>query len=526
MTRLTARRAALLALVLATAACSSKAQRAADAMQQGIQLNSAGQYRAAAERFNYAVGLRDDIPALWIARARNQVQMNDYGGAFASYSNALDQDRTNREALDAVGQLSLATNDLDKAKDYASQILTLDPTDINAQLMLASVSFRRGRLDEADGMVDKTLKQDPNAEPALVLKSRILQRRGDLVASERLIAPIFDRGGGSADLRRQLVSIYERTADANGLARVAERDAHDRPRDPDVQTMFAKTLLLIGRLPQAAAILNTIHRVAAIDATRDSTVAMLVDADISLDDVNRMLSTLTTVEPSLAIAVAQYALVRGDAYFAERKLAPLVGNAPLSAGNSDLHATYALALARLGRIPEAARRAAAILAIDPEEPAALTARTLTEIAAKNFDAALRDARIVLRDDPGSAGAYALVAQVYQAQGAMLMANSEITSGFNDNNEDPEFLKLYAAQLVANGRAEDAANIVRSFTIRHAASVAAWTMRNQFCRSAKDAACVARTGAIIDRLHGKAVAMPAAPPEEQIAERDLAQGAPR
>ncbi len=521
MTRLNAPRAALLAMLLATAACGSNAQRAADAMAQGLQLNAAGQYRAAAERFDYAVRMRDDVPTLWIARARNQVQLNDYGGAFASYRNALDQDRSNREALDAVGQLSLATNDLDKAKDYAAQILALDPTDINAQLMSATVSFRRGRLDEADAVVDKTLLQSPNAEPALVLKSRILQRRGDLVQSEKLIAPVFDAGGGSADLRRQLVSIYQRTADANGLARVAERDARDRPRDPATQIMFAKQLLLIGRAPQAGKTLNAIHRTAAIDATRDATVAMFVDADVSLDSITKMLATLGAVEPSLVIAVAQYALERGDAAFAEQRLAPLVRGEPLSENTTDVHATYALAIARLGRMAEAAQRAAAVLAIDPEDPAALTARTLAEISTKNFDGALRDARVVLRDDPGSASAHALLAQVYMARGDTLLADADITAGFNDNAEDPAFLKLYAARLIANHRGDDAINIVRSFTIRHAESVAAWTMRSQLCRAAKDTACVVRSAAIIDRLHGGSAAMPPAPPEEQIAERDLA-----
>ncbi|RZM07529.1 MAG: hypothetical protein EOP67_73130, partial [Sphingomonas sp.] len=142
-------RLAAIALLLAVNGCASKQERAANAMNEGVQLAAAGQYAAAAVKFNLAVSLRDDIPALWIARARNQVQLKDYGGAFSSYRNALDQDRTNREALDAVSQLALATNDLDLAKDYATQILALDPNDINAQLVSGTISYRRGRLDEA-----------------------------------------------------------------------------------------------------------------------------------------------------------------------------------------------------------------------------------------------------------------------------------------------------------------------------------------------------------------------------------------
>ncbi len=513
-------RAALLALLLLTAACSSRAERAADAMAQGIQLNADGQYAAAAERFNYAVKMRDDIPALWIARARNQVQMNDYGGAFASYRAALDQDRSNREALDAVAQLSLATNDLDKANDYAEQILALDPSDINAKLMRSTVAFRRGRLDESTELVDKLLAQDPANEPARVLKSRILQRRGEPGQALALIAPIFDRGGGSADLRRQLVSIFEREANGRGLLRVAERNARERPQDAGTQIDFAMQLLLNDRTPQAARVLNQVGRIAATDTARARIVAMLVDADLSPRDVDAMLATLPAVEPSLAIAAAQHAVAEGDAAGALARLAPLVAAQPLGVATTDLHAAHALALAQVGQAATAAQRATEILEIDPAEPGALAARALSQIASRDLDGALRDARIVARDSPGSPAAVALLAQVYRARRDTASAAMTITSGYNDNPENSGFLKRYIAQLVATGRTDDAIDIARAFAIRHPASPLTWRLRAMLCTRTRDAACVARAQAMDARLHGRPVPMPPTPAEEVVAERAL------
>ena len=513
-------RAALLALLLATAACSSRAERAAEAMAQGVQLNAAGQYAAAAERFSYAVKMRDDLPALWIARARNQVQMNDYGGAFASYRAALDQDRSNREALDAVAQLSLATNDLDKANDYAEQILALDPSDINAKLMRSTVSFRRGRLDESTEMVDKLLAQDPGNEPARVLKSRILQRRGEPAQALALIAPIFDGGGGTADLRRQLVSIYEREANGRGLLRVAERNARDRPQDANTQIDYAMQLLLNGRMPQAARVLNLVGRIAATDTARDRIVAMLTDADLTPGEVDAMLATLPAVEPSLAIAAAQHAVAENDAAGALARLAPLVAAQPLAVATTDLHAAHALALAQVGQVAEAARRADAVLAIDPAEPGALAARALAQIATRDLNGALRDVRIVARDAPGSPAAASLLAQVYRARRDPGAAAMTITSAFNDNPENSGFLKRYVAQLVATGRTDDAIDIARAFAIRHPASVLTWRLRARLCTRVRDGACVARAQAMDARLHGRAVPMPATPNEEVVAEQAL------
>lgn len=514
------RLAAAIAGLLATAACSSKAERAAEAMAEAVQLNAAGQYQAAAIKFDTAVALRDDNPALWIARARNQVQMKNYGGAFGSYRNALDQDRSNREALDAVSQLSLATGDLDHAEEYGNQILALDPNDMNAQLVLVTVALRRGEIDSASDQVDRALKQDPNNEQARVLKSRILQRRGDAPAALAMIAPIFAAGGGTFDLRQQLMSIYQRAADGNGMLRVTERNARDLPRDPATQIAFARSLLLTRRLPQAAAVLDRLHRIAASDATRDLTLAMLSDADAPLADVEAMLATLPTPQTSLAITAAQYASARDAGAAAVRRLAGLVQAQPLSAATTDLHAAFAYALAQTGRTADAARRAAAVLAVDPDEPIALAARTLAEIAAKDLDSALRDARVVARDSPNSAAAVALLARVYRAGGDPASAASAITRGFNDNEDDAAFLALYVAQFVATGRADEAVGIARSFSIRQPASVLAWRLRAQLSAATNDPAGAARARALIARLHGQRVALPPTPADEQIAQRDL------
>lgn len=514
------RQAAAVAALLAVSACSSKAERAAEAMAEAVQLNAAGQYRAAALKFDRAVQLRDDLPALWIARARNQVQMRNYGGAFRSYRNALDQDRTNREALDAVAQIALAISDLDNAEDYANQILALDPNDMNAQLVRTTVELRRGRLDSASDMVEKALAQDGTNEQARVLKSRILQRRGDAAGALALIAPIFDAGGGSPDLRQQLMSLYQRSADGNGLLRVAERNARDQPRDAASQIAYAKYLLLTRRFPQAATVLDRVHRIEASDATREQTLTMLTDADVPLADVDAMLATLPSPQTSLAIAAAEYGSSHGAGAAARRRLAGLVQAQPLSAGTTDLHAAYAYALVQTGQVADAARRATAVLAIDPDEPIALGARALAEIAGRDLDAALRDARVVARDNPNSASAVALLAQVYRAGGDPGSAASAITSGFNDNQDDAEFLALYVAQLVATGRATDAAMVARSFTIRQSASVLAWRLRAQLSAAAGDPAAAARARGLVARLHGQPVPLPPTPADEQMAQRDL------
>jgi predicted Zn-dependent protease len=211
---------------------------------------------------------------------------------------------------------------------------------------------------------------------------------------------------------------------------------------------------------------------------------------------------------------------------ARTRLAPLAAARPLDASTTDLHAAYSLALAQIGRGPDAARRATAVLAIDPAEPIALAARAITAIGARNYDAAMRDARVVARDNPGSATAVALLAQIYRLRGDRFAAEAAINGAYNDNEENSAFLALYVAQALGSGKAADVQSEVRAFTIRHPASVLAWRLRAQICAATKDGACVARARALIARLRGQKVALPPVPPEEQSAERDQRTAAPQ
>ncbi|KQU62035.1 hypothetical protein ASG67_02535 [Sphingomonas sp. Leaf339] len=505
------------------AGCQSPAERAAEAMAMGQQLASAGQYGPAQQQFDIAVAARDDLPELWMARARNQVALNDYAGAFGSFRNALDQDRTNREALDAVAQLSLATGRLDDARDYATQILSLDPNNMNALLVDATVAFRRGRLDYSEKQIAKIRTLEPNNEAGRVLASQFAQRRGRLDEAQSLIEPIFVAGEGGRELRRQLQSLYERSGNARGLLAIAQRNAAEQPRDPATQLALAKQLLLGGQDRAAAQALDQIHRAAPGDAQRDMTVAMLADADVSGASLVAMLGTLSPPDPELALAAAQYALARGDYASAERLLAPTARDRQVGPDTADEQGAYALALAGLGRSDEAARRAKTALQFDGGQTEALMARALVELAARNVDGALRDARVVAAQSADYAPGAALLSRVFNVAGDKLLADKALFDAINADRDDPIALRQLTTMLVQRGRAADAADYARGFTVRNPASVAGWSIRQPLCRQTRDANCVARATAMSARLHGQSAALPATPEDEQLAERDYSDG---
>ena len=506
----------LLALLLALAACQSANERAAAAQAQAQQLAAMGDYRGAQKQFNQAVRLRDDSPDLWIARARNQIQLGDYSGAFGSFRAALDQDRSNREAIDALAQLSLASNALDEAGRYADQLLAIDPGSLNGRLVRATVALRRGRLDAAEQMAKALIAEQPEQEVVRVLASRVAEQRGDLKQAVALLAPIFAQGGGSPDLRRQLVSLYQRDYDTRALLAVARRDAGARGADRDTRVALARVELLLGLDEAAAATLATLYTSDADDAVRDATVTMFADTDVAPARLAARLNRSSP--PALVLAVAEYAVRRADWATARRLLAGYAGQAP-TAATTDAQGALAAALAGSGDAADATRRANAVLAFDEDQPMALTARATASLAAGDANAALRDARVIARDDPDSPYAYALLARIYRAQGDTLLADRTLADGARAAVNDATMLRLYATMLAQRDRLDEAMSLARAFTLRNPLSASAWTTRQRLCRAGGDGACTARSTAILARLHGQAVSVPPPPPEETTGSPD-------
>lgn len=506
------------ALALALSACQSANERAAAAQAQAQQLAAMGDYRGAQKQFDMAVRLRDDSPDLWIARARNQIQLGNYSGAFGSFRAALDQDRSNREAIDALAQLSLASNSLDDAGRYADQLLAIDPGSLNGRLVRATVALRRGRLDAAEQMTKALLAEQPDQEVVRVLASRVAEQRGDLKQAQALIASIFAQGGGSPDLRRQLAALYQRDYDTRALLTVARREADARSTDRDAQIALARVQLLLGQDDAAAATLAALYKPGADDATRDATVTMLADADVAPARLAAALKRVSAPSPALVLAIAEYAVRREDWATARRLLAPYDGQAP-TAATTDAQGALAAALAGSGDAAGATRLANAVLAFDEDQPMALTARATAALAQGDANAALRDARVVLRDDPTSPYAYALLARIYRAQGDTLLADRTLADGARTATDDATMLRLYATMLAQRDRLDEALSLARAFTLRNPLSASAWATRQRLCRAGSDPACAARSTAILAKLHGQTVSVPPPPPEETTGSPD-------
>lgn len=492
--------------LLLAGACGSPAERAAEAGAEAQQLLDAGRYREAAARLDYAIGQRDDVPGLWLLLGRAKMAMRDAPGAYAAYRNALDQDPGSREALFALSQLSLAAGKYPEARDYAAQVLLLSPGEPNALVMQGFAALGLGRIADASQSAEAVLKGDPTNELGLTIKSMIAYRQGDYALAGKLLAGPLERGTSSTDVLRQLRRVYRRTADVQNLVRVTGRIAELQPDDAAARLDLAQSLYAAGDKTGGGRALLAL----GLDGSasrREAVVRMWMDGAVPAGELAR--DRAIQMRPWLRLAFAEFSLREGSPELALQVLHDELA-APATIENLDHQGTLASALLASGRRAEASARARAVLSIDPRQPAALVVRGKLALDRGDRASALRDARVVVADNPSLVAGYALLADTYRATGDMLLAEASISDLSNEASDSVDQLKYSILFFSGRSKLEQAASIAREFTSRNPLSRQGWKLRYYLCETMGDMQCVRRSSEFLRRLNGRPVDYTIAP----------------
>jgi tetratricopeptide (TPR) repeat protein len=485
---------------LLLAGCGSPAQRAAEAGAEAQQLLEAGQSRQAVARLEYALRQRDDLPGLWLLLGRAKSSLRDAPGAYMAYKNALDQDPGSREALYALSQLSLAARNFSQAEEYIERLLLLVPGDPNALVIRGLAALGLGRINDASETADDALKADPANEPALVIKSMIAYRNGDLAQAAHLLEGPFSRGTPNPDVLQHLRRIYRRTADVRKLLSVTRRIAELQPSDNAAQLDLAKSFYLLRDSASASAVLLKLPERAA-SARREALIAMWFDTGTTPQQLSADLALRSRAW--LQLAFAEYCLRAGLPRLALERLKGEAKRTP-NANTVDHHAVLTLAELALNDRQGARNRAQMLLELDPRQPSALIARGRLALAQRQFDSALRDARMVIADNPSLGQGYSLLADIYKARGESVMADKAVIDASSANADSVEQLQYYAYYFQRRAKMEQVLELVRDFTARNPVSKSGWLLRLTLCRNENDLRCIATSSEFLRRLSGGSI----------------------
>jgi len=222
------------------------------------------------------------------------------------------------EAIEILFDLASRSKDagrLDEAEEYYSQVLRVEPLNVNAQselagvlvekgekeraaenlLMLSSRLSLSGKLDEAEAQLDKVLEFLPNHQRALYFKAELAHKRGDVDGAVENLCSAANAAAEGGDLLKAQKLLKQ----ALKLAPLS-LESHDRLVELYLEggrtgaavselTQFARNLLREERFSEAR---SKLERASELDPSNRIVLVTLKDLALRRDDTESAVELL------------------------------------------------------------------------------------------------------------------------------------------------------------------------------------------------------------------------------------------
>jgi tetratricopeptide (TPR) repeat protein len=274
-----------------------------------------GKLAEAARRFRGVLEITPGRPDVLVSLGACQYQLGDFDGAAASFRSAIEKQSRDARALAGLGMSLNALGRPGEARPVLERALGEAPTDRMARLALASSLTELGEFQRADELLRRLTEEDPK----------------DAEAWQYLAALRFRN------------NYHEQALEA------AERCLALRPDDRDARILRARSLVSLGRLPEAGPLFRE----------------LAADPGVAADWEFLLGST-------------EYSFYAGDLDTALARIADAISRRPQS---GLLHSWRARILHQAGRTLEAQAEAerAVVLSPDLREPHGLLVRIYREL---------------------------------------------------------------------------------------------------------------------------------------------------
>jgi tetratricopeptide (TPR) repeat protein len=444
------RATAILAVVLALAACEGAEQRAHQHLERGRAFFHAGNYEKARLEFQNTLKIDpNSVEAIYLA-GQTMEQLKNIREAVASYRRVLELDKNHNDARVRLGQIFLLAGANEEARklideglaltpDYAGLLvlrgelrartgdtvgalqdgqaaIRLDPDNVEAVALLASIYRSQGRTDDAIVVLETGIARHPDYVPMRIVLAAIYAERGEYPKTEQLLKEAVGIEPGNFGLRARLAAFYAaRHQPDQAEAVLREGVAHD-PSSLGPKLALIE-FLYKARDPHAAE--DALRQFLAEDPQslplRTALAGLYEDAH-RLDDAEKVYHEIIAKDAKGANGIE-----------ARGKLAGLYW--------------------RAGRTVDAEREVAAVLAANPRDNAALFLRAEIALNKQAPADAITALRMVIKDQPDSVAAMRLLARAHLMNDEPQLAREQLQQAVSIAPQDLS-LRLQFAQLLA------------------------------------------------------------------------------
>lgn len=355
------------------------------------------------------------------------------------------------------------TGDYDGARRGLEQLLSHDPKNTGARLLLGAVNYTEGNLGQADMYLASVVANDPDNSFARKLLADTRMRQRKPRDALQTLEPDLRQGDSMALSMAGWASLQAGDLDA-GLGYL-QQGAAAHPDDPHLSLQLAAGYLAAGRMDRAVALLENLE--VQGDAAYRRDVLLLTakirsgDREAALAQAERFVDAHANDGLAHSI-IGGLQLARGErmaarAHFEKAvQLAPQNPAALLNLGKLELLE---------GNLEAAERNLEAALALKPGHPALLVASAQLALARDDVPGAIKWLEKARSENPGAIEPRVLLGQYYLAQRDFAAAQQAALEANQLAPDDPAALNILGLTLTASGRATDGVSTLESLAAR-------------------------------------------------------------
>ena len=440
----------ILLLGAALLACSSPEEKAADYIAGGNARFDAGEYLKAEVEYKNALQINQNLSDAWYGLARIHERRQEWRKAYAVLNKIRELDPSHVDGRIMLGQLLLASNQIDQALNDATEILQMAPNDAHAHALMAAVQLRLENYDEAKSEIEKTIALDPKSNEAILVRARLLMAQDNFSSAITLLDEAIESDSKNVSLYLMKIQAYQQQGNEDAIEAVYQRLVGVFPENSAFKHALANLYLQQEKLDKAEQMLEQI--VASEPYSVDDRLG-LVDFKNqyrSRNDAVNLLKTYINTNPG----DYRYHFRLGELYEQDQQQAKalelyrnIVESEGITPNGIEARNRIALMETRAGKFEDAKALIAEVLSQDKNNENALLLRAGFQINERQFDDAVVVLRTVLRDNPNSIKALGLLGQAYDGTGSSELAIESYTKAYNLSPSIPVITNQLASHFI-------------------------------------------------------------------------------
>ena len=459
------KRAILACLVIALTACGGADERKLKYLEKGKAYLAENNYDKAKVEIKNVLQIDPKFAEAYYIMGQLEEKDKKLGIALGNYKKAIELDPGHNDAKTSLSKIYVIANSeelLTKAKFLLGQVLSADPDNNHAKLILASIEYKMGSKDKAQKQIELIVNEDMSLVEGIGLLSSIYSSNNQIDKSIDLLKKATEVNPDNVPLRLSLARMLSSRNDLIGAERYLKETVAINPDGYSLKVALSSFYAVTDQLDKAEKILRQAIEEKDDDAQRYLVLVEFLGVKRSIQIAEQEIISAIKRKPD--IYELRFAQVRFYEKINNYDKAKSILRYIIEEKNNDsdgVKARIKLAeyLLAEGSISDAKKTIDKVLVEHPNNNDALMVSG--QIALINMDliTSINNLRSVVKNDPKNSKASSLLAEAHDKNNESGLAESELKKAIEANPVNPMVHYYYAAFLGSKGKPADALKII-------------------------------------------------------------------